>query len=399
MAATEKLYLNDATLMDFEAAVTAVGRFDGKPSLCLDRSAFYGEAGGQLGDRGVLAGAAGQCTVIDCQYDGETLHHILAEPIDDSWLGATVKGKVDFAFRRDMMSQHTGQHLLSAVLFHETGAETLSARLGAERSTVDIDKKLSQAQVAKVSEVVNDLVMSARAVRPLYPTAEELDAMPLRRKPKVSKDIRILEIEGYDLTPCGGTHCTNTGEIGAVYVTSTEGYKGGQRLNFVCGARTLAYLAEKHQTLNDLGDTLGCGAAGIGESLQAMRRELKERAEESGKLRAELNHILAQQLLVDNPATDEGVRLRVIRDDGDLKSLRGLASALTKRSDVAVLVAGRDGEDQDWRVIVARGADSDLDAGAWFRGPGKALGARGGGRPNHAEGRISGEVAADQIVL
>ncbi|MDJ0840449.1 MAG: alanyl-tRNA editing protein [Acidobacteriota bacterium] len=401
MDATAKLYLNDSFRLEFEAGLQAVSTFDGKPSLVLDQSAFYGESGGQLGDRGTLTVGHVDLKIVDSQYgDGDVLHHLFEGEVPENLTsGAPVIGKVDFERRRDMMSQHTGQHMLSAALYKELGAETVSSRLGSRISTIDTDKKLTLEQVRRVAALVNDLIMEDLPIRPLYPDEEALAAMQLSRLPKVTKDIRILEIEGFDRTPCGGTHCSRTGQVGPVYVTTLEKCKSGTRVNFLCGKRVLDFLAARDETLALLGETLGCGAAGVAEAVTAMRKESKELSYNLGAVRAELNGYLSTQLHQAHPPMEPWTPVVVIRDKDDLKSLRALASALAGREDVVALVAGRDAKSGDWRVIVERGERADFDAGGWFRGPGAALGGRGGGRPNRAEGRFPADLDPTRLSL
>jgi len=396
---TEKLYLEDSLLLTFDAEIDAVAEYEGRPSLILNRSAFYGEAGGQLGDQGVLRLGDRELTVVDCQYLGDQLHHILETAPEGVRAGAAVHGAIAFARRRDMMSQHTGQHLFSAALFEIGEAETVSSRLGSRTSTIDLDCELSAETIAAVADRVNDLILEDRPVRPLFPDEVALAAMKLRRLPKVTENIRVLEIEGYDLTPCGGTHCRATGEIGPLVVTAIERYKGGSRISFICGKRVLDHLREQTAFLESVGERLGSGAAGIAESVDALLREQQETARQLGEVRAERNTLLCAELHRAHPPRDGFVPITVVREHDDLESLRSIARTLARREDVVALVAGRDPKSGDWRIILERGEAADFDAGGWFRDPGKALGARGGGRPQRAEGRFPGDADPTSIDL
>jgi len=397
---TEKLYLEDSLNLEFEATVVRQSDYQGTPSLLLDRSAFYGEAGGQCGDRGVLH-CTDQCLqVVDCQYDKSgALHHLLAQQPGDLAAGLSLHGEVDLSFRRDMMSQHSGQHLLSAALYAELGAETVSSRLGKTTSTVDIDTSPDPKAIDGVVDRVNDLILEDRPIRVLFPDADQLAGLGLRRMPKVTENIRILEVDGFDRTPCGGTHCISTGCIGPVYVTGLERYKGGTRIHFVAGKRCLAFLADRDRQIHELGEQLACGAAGVSESLAAMQRELKQRNEELGRARTMLNELLCDQLHQDHPPTGTQTPIVIVRPEDDLKSLRSLASALVRREDVVALVVGRDPKSGDWRVVLERSANGAFDANGWFRTVGAELGGRGGGRPNRAEGRFPADLDPSRLTI
>lgn len=399
---TEKLYLNDSLLLAFEAQVSGHGSFNDAPSVHLDRSAFYGESGGQLGDQGTLQVGDQTWRVVDCQYDeAGSLHHILDATDDLPAVGAAVQGEVAFARRRDMMSQHTGQHLLSAVFERALDAPTISSRLGSKISTLDIDlDSVSDGQLQEVAAKVNELILANRAVRPHYPDAEQLAAMNLRRLPKVTKNIRIMEIEGYDFTPCGGTHCRATGEIGPLYITSKERYKGKVRLSFLCGDRVLSRLQNLDRRLEDMGEMLGCGHAGVEEAVVKLQKTLKEQNTRLGAARSSLLQKECAEIYAQYPAPESGpTLLTLLRPAEDLDSLRALGAALARRADMAVMVIGKDEKSGGWRVIIDAGSESGFSAGNWFKTTGRELGGRGGGRPQHAEGTFGADVDPSSLSL
>jgi len=179
---TEKLYLNDSLLLDFEAIVQDLSRWQDQDAVILDRSAFYGEAGGQLGDLGTLTSGDQSWTVVDSQYDdvGRLLHVLAASAILPQ-PGTSVQGSVALERRRDMMSQHTGQHLLSAAFDQMLDAATVSSRLGSTVSTLDLGiEEMDEEQINNIVAHANRLVLENRPIMPLYPNDEELAAMVRR---------------------------------------------------------------------------------------------------------------------------------------------------------------------------------------------------------------------------
>ena len=231
---TERLYYDDASMCAFDARVVRVESGDDGASVWLDRTAFYPTSGGQPFDVGTLGGAS-VVNVFD-DDDGDVVHVVAGAP---PALGATVRGDVTWARRFDHMQQHTGQHLLSAVIEHLAGARTVSFHLGTESSTIDIDRELSPAQLTAVESTVNDAVWRDLPVSIRYASEEEARALPLRKESARSGTLRLVSIEGVDLSACGGTHVASTGVLGLVTVVSWERFKGGQRLEFLCGGRAL----------------------------------------------------------------------------------------------------------------------------------------------------------------
>ncbi|MGZ3477302.1 MAG: DHHA1 domain-containing protein, partial [Polyangiales bacterium] len=304
-------------------------------------------------------------------------------------VGKTAKLSVEGARRRDHMSQHTGQHVLSRALIEVAKAETVSARLGTDASTIDVSlTSLDERAIAAAEDLVNDLVLADHAVRSHFPSAEELAAMPLRRAPKVSTGIRVIEVEGFDFTPCGGTHVHRTGQIGAVRVTGVEKYKGGTRVTFLAGRRALGDARAKDAVLRELARAFTCGVGDVPNAIGKLRADLKARTDAFAVMRGELVQFLAERLHAAHPVDPAGTRVVVLREGDDLAALRALASALARRPDVIAFVGSRDKESGELLVVVERGAQASFDCGAWLKKTAAALGGRGGGRPDRAEGRL-----------
>ncbi|HLL84907.1 MAG TPA: alanyl-tRNA editing protein, partial [Longimicrobium sp.] len=220
MTSTERLYFSDPFLHRFTGRVIAHGTWSKTPSVVLHQTAFYPEAGGQMADRGLLGGLP----VRDVQVDDEgVVHHLLDLPQGGALpeVGAEVSGEIDRVRRRVHMALHTGQHMLSRALVDVAGAATVSARLGESLCTIDVDLDvLDEAKVAEAEELVNSVIDDDIVIRSFFPNAEELAALPLRRKPKVTDNIRVVQIGEFDVSPCGGTHCTRSAQVGLVRVLS-----------------------------------------------------------------------------------------------------------------------------------------------------------------------------------
>jgi len=204
-----RLYLDDAFATTCEARVKAKTFFEGRPSLLLDQSVFYPEAGGQLFDTGRI----GSDVVVSVHLDEQgRVHHILEQ---ESALeeGAQVTCVIDQGRRRQHRALHTGQHIFSRALEQSVSAETVSARLGESTCTIDTDRVLSAEQVEQAVALAQKVIDEDREVRAYFPDAQTLENMSLRRAPKVRHNIRVVDIEGFDQTPCGGTHASRTSQV------------------------------------------------------------------------------------------------------------------------------------------------------------------------------------------
>jgi alanyl-tRNA synthetase len=387
---TERLHLTDSLLLKFDARVLGVSTHQGARSLILDRTAFYPEAGGQLGDRGVIVRDEGtQVAIRDVQVDETGVVHHLVEGDASVPEGTLVRGTVNEAHRRDSMSQHTAQHMLSRAFFDAAGLETVSARLGSETSTIDLrSPTLDREVVAKVEQRVNEAVLEDRPVRVLFPTPSELAQLQLSKAPTVDRDIRVIEIDGFDAMPCGGTHCQRTGQVGPIVVTGQERYKGLTRVTFLAGLRSLRHFRASDTLLRDVTSALTCTSSELLTVVARLKDDAKGRAQALGRARAELARFLAQRLLAESPTGDGPRWIFVDREDEDIDALRALSSALAESPDVVAVVSSVAKGSTDRLIVIDRGASTSVDAGKWFKALAAAHAGRGGGRAEHAEGRI-----------
>jgi alanyl-tRNA synthetase len=376
---TERLYHQDPLLLTFDARVVAHAAWSGAPSVVLDRSAFYPESGGQMADRGVLAGHA----VADVQVDDDGLVHHVLEGGALPAVGETIAGAVDAARRRVHMALHTGQHLLSWALAEVASAETVSSRLGESGCTIDVDREtLDERRVAEAEDLVNAIVDEDVPVRAFFPDPAELASLPLRRAPKVTGPVRVVAIGSYDLTPCGGTHCTRSAQIGFVRLTGVERYKGKARVTFSAGRRARGELWREAGVLRDLGRAFTCGPLDVPGGVDKLRRELGEAREALGQVRSRLADAAAVELAAQAAATGRAVGVL----DGGPDLLRALATRITAAPEAVAFLAGRGPE--GLAVLVARGSASSFDCGAFLKQAAAQAGGRGGGRPERAEGRL-----------
>ncbi|MBX7191239.1 MAG: alanyl-tRNA editing protein [Sandaracinaceae bacterium] len=378
MSGTERAYFDDVLLDTLETHVVAHAHHGDRPSLVLDRTLFYPEAGGQMADRGSIDGVA----VIDVQVDDEgVVHHVLEGALPP--IGARVHAVIDRPRRRVHMALHTGQHMLSRALVDVCGAETVSSRLGEQASTIDVDRDgLVPARLLECEALVNRVIDEDRSVRAWFPPPEELASLPLRRAPKQTENVRIVDVSGFDLSACGGTHVTRTAQVGLIRITGSERYKGGTRVTFTAGPRGRTSLFEADRALRELGRELVCPPHEVMAAIARLRGDLTSSREELGRVRAQL----AQQIVEDVRRGLTGERAIVTLDEGGVELAKAVVAGLTREGSRVVVVGAR--IDEGLHTIVARGPDSRVDCGAILKAIAAASGGRGGGRPERAEGRM-----------
>jgi len=426
MSATERLYYQDSRLLEFDARVIDLSqRDDGAIAVVLDRTAFYPTGGGQPNDTGSL----GEARVIDCiDAEDDGVLHVIQGPAPE--VGDPVHGKVDWLRRLDHMQQHTGQHILSAAFVRLFEAPTRSFRVLEHECEIDValddptDEKIEAAV-----DLANQIVWEARPIQVRHVNSDEAASLPLRKEPAREGELRLIQIEDFDLTPCGGTHAKSTGEVGMLAVRSWERAKGLTRIQFMAGVRVLSDYRKANRTATSVAELFSAGredspalvAKLIDENKQLSRRvrELDEIASrvEAGELlaahdREAVKHssrgLSAQR---DTPGTDaekgsdpEGVKEKpkprlITRtfDNRSADSLKHLALALIAHPNVVALLGSRDGDTA--RLVFARSADATGDMNSLMRKACEIIEGRGGGKPEMAQGGGKNVAAIHQAIL
>ena len=384
---TQKLYLDDSLLSRFTSDVVFIGQWGGRPAVVLKATCFYGEAGGQLADQGILCNGVVEFHVVDVQIENDVFYHLLAEEPTGLSPGCEVVGHVDILRRWDHMRQHTGQHMLSGAFFTKYQLKTISSRLGSQASTIDISlENPDWGIMEQVENTVNRVIMENRAIHVLYPDEKALSAMNLRRTPKVAEDIRVIDIHDFDLTPCGGTHCRSTGEVGVVKILSQERYKGLVRVSFVAGERALRFIQERDGLVRGVVQKTECQLEELPHCLEGIKNELREARQELGILRKAYLDQLSLRILQEHSLEKPLTFIPVLDDHFDAASRRVLAGILTQRANVAVAIVSRDASNGKWIILLAAHPETGVDLSKAFRSIFFPIGGRGGGRPLHVEG-------------
>jgi len=264
-----KPYYTDPYTVTFEANIIEAVQKDDKFFVFLDKSYFYPTSGGQEHDTGFINGAA----VIDVfEQDGKVVHQISSDISEGA-----ARCEIDWKRRFENMQQHTGQHILSAAFENFYGIQTVSSRLGEQTGTIDLSREPLDSELERVIAEANKIVQENRPVRIHFADPDNISAFKLRKPPKVEGTVRIVEVEGFDFSACGGTHCTHGSEVGVILTGNMEKVKGSlTRIEFFCGGRAIRHYRELHGSGREAARLLSTSADQLPASIEKLKDQLKE---------------------------------------------------------------------------------------------------------------------------
>jgi alanyl-tRNA synthetase len=389
MPKTERLYYTDCYLREFEARVLAAQPADRGFAVYLDRTAFYPESGGQPSDQGTLGGLP----VLEVRDEGDAVAHLVERRPE----AETVHGAIDWPRRFDHMQQHTGQHLLSAAFEKAGGYKTIFFHLGAQSSSIDLDSdRLGERQFAEAEALANRVVFEDRAVGISFQPAAEASALHLRKPTFREGDVRLVEVENFDLSACGGTHVSRTGAVGLIAVRKSERMKGLTRVEFLCGGRALAAARNDYRILTESARLFSGAAADlpalIAKQAEALRASENRRQKQS-ELMAEYQ---AQALLGDAPERN-GIRVvRYLAGAGSPVDAKALAHAVAAQPGAVALI-GAAGKPA--KLFFAQSIQGPADMGALLKQTLAQVGGKGGGARDFAQGGGLEESRLEEALL
>jgi alanyl-tRNA synthetase len=373
---TERLYYTDPYLIEFEAQALEVAP-DGL-QVYLDRTAFYPTSGGQPFDLGLLAG----CELVEVIDEGERILHRTSVPVAPG----PMRGQINWPRRYDHMQQHTGQHLLSAVMVELYGFETLSFHMGDEVSTIELAiKELSENQIDKAEERANALARNGLPVRISFEDAAKVEG--LRKQSQRSGTLRIIEIEGVDKSACGGTHVRSLAETLPIQIRKLEKVRGNVRLEFVCGWRATRRAKHDFRIAQELARQSAMPIDKLAEHFAAQKQRFNEIEKEKQRLADSLAQREGQDLYAATEPSPDGLRRNRWDVDQITEAIRSKALAYAKGTKSVVLVVSK----QPTGLLIACSADAGLNAGEVLKKIVSELGGRGGGAATLAQGAVPAE--------
>ena len=385
---TEQLYFDDPLALEFTARVTESRPLDGgRFGLILPRTYFYPTSGGQEHDTGSI----GEARVLDVYKENGDILHVS----DKALAPGEYPARIDHERRIRAMQHHTGQHILSASFLEVADIESISANInGDSPSTIDLEVgEVAPEILRRAEEFANGILFENRAVKSYYITDAEVGGIPFRKPPKVTGRIRVVEVDGFDYTPCGGTHCPSTGMVGLLKIVKTERVNQKLRVHFVAGYQALDYFSVYQDVAQQAASLLETGLEGVPVALQRKLDQLKAMQTDLETLRTELLAAEADRLVASAEKLGPLHLVTTLFHDRPGTDLRQLGMKLRDLPGVVALLAAFDG--QKLSLVVACAKDTGLDARDLLNKHLTPFNGRGGGDPSLAQG--GGNAAASTI--
>jgi len=381
---TKKLFHHDSYQVDFQAKIVDKYMDNGKYVLLINQTYFYPNAGGQTCDRGTINGIP----VVEVQeVDGNILHYLPGEINANA--GETVSGKIDWKERFDHMQQHTGQHILSGALMDLWQKETLSFHMGEENCTLDIPfTSLDNDRVEILERMVNRIIFENRPIHHYYAEDNHIIAKKgLRKFQKLSEKLRIVDIDKFDVTACGGTHCHFTGEVGMIKITGWENRKDKTRISFLCGYRALADYQQKHLVTKNLSNMLTTGVNQLEEKIIQLNREQKQLSKECSRIEKRLLQFEVEELKESNGMEQKGLFIvSKLFSEKSLQSLKQIALILSNQKKSLVILGA---ENPEPAICLSCSQDLSFSMGGLMKKIMAEYNGKGGGSDFMAMGKLA----------
>ena len=370
---TEKLYYIDSHLFAFEAAVTGCEETKGGFAVTLDRTAFFPEGGGQLADTGSI----GEARVLDVHEKEGRILHYTDRPLP---VGERFACAVDAEQRLRRMQNHSGEHIVSGLVYREHGFDNVGFHMGPDCMTMDYSGELSWEQLMRIERLANEAVRADLPMKIWFPPEEELASLFYRSKLELTENVRIVEIPGIDRCACCAPHVNRTGEVGLVKILTAERHRGGVRITALCGMDAWELAARQQESVTAISgllsvprDAIVPGVERLLELQTAQKERIAALSLELARLRAESAEKTEGNLVLFDRVLDEVAQ-------------RELVNLLMEKCAVAAVFSGSDAE--GWRYVVGS-RETDLRKNG--RTINAGINGRGGGSPRMIQGRAAAD--------
>lgn len=368
---TEKLYETDSYIKEFTAKVVSCVRTESGYETELDRTAFFPMCAGQYADTGKI----GDADVNDVRADGERIIHICT---NEAMAGETVNCKIDWGERFRRMQNHTGEHIVSGLIYSEYGFTNVGFHLGKDIVTLDVNGKLTKDDITYIERKANNVIYENRKVTAVFPSPQELDKMEYRSKKELLGNVRIVIIDGYDKCACCAPHVSRTGEIGIIKVKSSYSYKGGTRIELLCGSDAYADYCRKTEYNSEIMHLL---SSKEDETVKAVEKYVHDMSEMNLKITKLMDELALSKLKTQRRGN---VIYGFTCDGCGYSQLKYCIEAMSERGDKNCILFSKTDDGYIYAVSSKEGnAKKYVD---FLNGE---LNGRGGGKPDYAQGKAS----------
>lgn len=376
---TQKVFMHNPYLREINAKIINKQYNNGNFLITLDKTIFYPHmSGGQPMDKGSINGI----TVKNVFEKGEDIVHVLEKDITSE----NVRLSIDWDTRFDHMQQHAGQHLLSAIFYNLFRAETVGFHLGKEYVYIDITlSKISEEDIIKIEKFSNKIVFSNLDIKTYYIDNNNIKDLPLRKKPSVKSNIRIVEIDSIDYSPCCGTHPRSTGEIGLIKIRKWEKYKGNIRVEFVCGNRALKDYRWKNNAVNNISTLLSQKDKDVEKGVQKLKDRIQQLENTNKKLKKELLKYKSIELMSNTIKYKSVYIINKIFYDANLKDVKYIMNNIIQNNDGMIVILGIRNKEK-CQLLMGRSKNVNIDLRKIFNSVIHIINGKGGGSVSSVQG-------------
>ncbi|MBF2077150.1 MAG: alanine--tRNA ligase [Synechococcales cyanobacterium T60_A2020_003] len=363
--------------------------------IILDRTPFYAESGGQIGDRGYLSGDTTLVRVEDVKKEGAIFVHFGTIERGRLTVGDRVSAQIDLACRRRAQANHTATHLLQAALkkLVDESISQAGSLVAFDRLRFDFNyaKPLTPEQVQQIEEQVNTWIAEAHMAHiAVMPIAEaKAKGATAMFGEKYGDEVRVIDFPGVSMELCGGTHVSNTAEIGLFKIVSESGVAAGiRRIEAVAGPSVLEYLNVRDQVVRELSDRFKAKPEDIVDRITTLQDELKTSQKQLAALKSELAVAKSDRLLSDVETVGDFKVLVAQLEEVDADALKTAAERLLQIMGEGAVVLGSVPEPDKVSLVAAFSPavnKKGVQAGKFIGAIAKLCGGGGGGRPNLAQ--------------
>lgn len=383
---TSRLFYENGYLSKCNAKVIEVKEIKGKFGICLDQTCFYPEGGGQPGDIGTINGSEIQ----DTQLIEGKIYHITEKQIS---IDTNVELELNWNHRYELMQAHSGQHVISECFWELMRVETFSVHLG--KNTLSIDVKLpyfSWKEATQIESRANQIIFENRPISiHWHDQPEDLEQYPLRRPPKKKGKggFRIVIVNDFDYSACGGIHTRTTGELGLIKITKWTKMKDGIRIEYVCGNRALRNYQQRSEILRNSSEKFNCSEEELVPLIEKIQVDLQNSLDQLSSLTKKMMEYEVPELISQAQQISGAYLIVKQFSNRNLQELRELESKIIKKVESIVIFTNLDEKSNKLQLIFGRTTEIDnneLNMGNLLRETAKMLDGKGGGKPEFAQG-------------
>ncbi len=341
---THRLFDEDSKAYKFSAVVLSCVENNGKYTVVLDGTLFFPEEGGQTSDTGTLGGA---CVSYVYEKQG-IIYHECDRPLN---VGDDVEGEIAYGARFRKMQNHTGEHIISGIVHKLYGYDNVGFHLNSEHMTIDFNGPLTREQLDEIELLANGMIVRCLPIKAYYPEQAELEALNYRSKLDLTENVRIVQIGDIDMCACCAPHVENTGEVGIIKILDFMKYKGGVRLNALCGLDALDDYGKRYNQIYTISTKISAKQDEVTQGVDRLLLEIETQKAKISELKRELQEYKLAEL------TETDGNICIFEDDGDMTAARHFANeAVKKCGGMCAVFCGNDNDGYKY-VIMSRKID------------------------------------------